>query len=433
MNKNRDTHIISHDKDVVLSVENISKKFCKILKRSMYYGMLDVIRNFFGFRYNTGELRKDEFWALKDVTFDLRKGERLGIVGVNGGGKSTLLRLISGIFPPDRGRICHRGRVGALIAVGAGFHPHMTGRENIYLKGTILGMTRNEIDSKIDEIVEFSEIGEFLDAPVNTFSSGMRMRLGFSIAMFCEPDILLVDEVLSVGDISFRNKSLRKMAELRDRANALIFISHNLEQVSVLCDRVIILHKGRIVFDGDTHEGLVMYENFSKDTRVLINNRSMEISQMFRERRTESGMIGFIDLGILDSSGIKTCEININEGMTVYLDFILHENADELLFTVSILNEKKNIDCLWVNSNHNKEYEFKDVKKGEYRVVVSFREHHLGPGVYYINYAIRNGITGETYDHGFTNLSFSVKSDRHLETGIVLSEPEWSLEKKDSM
>jgi lipopolysaccharide transport system ATP-binding protein len=192
----------------------------------------------FGIQVKTYCLRKDEFWALDNISFNLKKGESLGIIGVNGSGKSTLLRLITGIFPPDMGRIAIRGKVGALIAVGAGFHPHMTGRENIYLNGTILGMTRKELNEKMDEIISFADIGDFLDAPVNTYSSGMRVRLGFAIAVHCEPDILLVDEILSVGDLAFRNKSMRKMAEFREKANALIFISHNLEQVRNLCSKV---------------------------------------------------------------------------------------------------------------------------------------------------------------------------------------------------
>jgi lipopolysaccharide transport system ATP-binding protein len=243
--------------DVLIKVENLSKKFCRKLKKSMYYGAVDSIKSMLGIPLKTGYLRQEEFWALDDINFELRKGEALGIIGVNGSGKTTLLRLLTGIFPPDKGRVVIKGRVGALIAVGAGFHPHMTGRENIYLNGTILGMARKEIDEKIDEIIDFADIGDFLEAPVSTYSSGMRVRLGFAIAMHCEPDILLIDEILSVGDLSFRNKSMRKMAEFREKANGLIFISHNLEQVRVLCKNVIVLDKGRIVYYGPTHNGLV--------------------------------------------------------------------------------------------------------------------------------------------------------------------------------
>ena len=220
--------------DVVVSVKNVSKKFCRNLRRSMAYGILDLSKNLMGLKPDTSTLNRDEFWALDDVSFELRRGETLGIIGINGSGKSTLLRLLSGIFPPDKGEIAVKGRIGSLIAVGAGFHPHMTGRENVFLNGAILGMSRKEIEKKYDSIVGFAEIGDFLEAPVSTYSSGMRVRLGFAIAVHCEPDILLIDEVLSVGDLSFRNKSLRHMANFRAKAKALIFISHNLEQVRVL-------------------------------------------------------------------------------------------------------------------------------------------------------------------------------------------------------
>ena len=168
---------------IVLRVENLCKKFCPTLKHSMYYGAIDTVRSMLGVAYATDQLRKNEFWALDDICFELRKGEALGIIGANGSGKSTLLRLITGIFPPDKGRIAFKGRIGALIAVGAGFHPYMTGRENIYLNGTILGMTRREIDAKLDAIIDFADIGDFLEAPISTYSSGMRVRLGFAIAV----------------------------------------------------------------------------------------------------------------------------------------------------------------------------------------------------------------------------------------------------------
>jgi lipopolysaccharide transport system ATP-binding protein len=182
------------------------KEFQKVLSEletKFLYGTHDVFRNMFSIPNDTGKLRKSEFWALDDVSFELKKGETLGIMGVNGSGKSTLLRLLSGIFPPDKGRISVYGKIGSLIAVGAGFHPHMTGRENIYLNGTILGITRNEIRKKFDSIVDFAEIGDFLEAPLSTYSSGMRVRLGFAIALHCDPDILLIDEILSVGDLVF--------------------------------------------------------------------------------------------------------------------------------------------------------------------------------------------------------------------------------------
>ncbi len=431
MNKINKTKIKTNqslEDDVVLRVEHLSKKFCRTLKRSMYYGTIDIARSMLGINYDTGKLRKDEFWALDDVSFELKKGETLGIIGVNGSGKSTLLRLITGIFPPDKGKISFKGRIGALIAVGAGFHPHMTGLENIYLNGTILGMTRKELDAKMDEIIDFADIGDFLDAPVNTYSSGMRVRLGFAIAVHCEPDILLVDEVLSVGDISFRNKSMRKMAELKEKAKGLIFISHNLDQIRVLCSRVIVMEEGNILFDGGTDEGLIKYENMSKDKRVSSINKEYDLNGFIKERRGDGERVVTKFIGVLTANHKQTKEIKINDSLNVFIDFVINEYCEEIYFSVVISNEKRDVHCIWVKSNDTKDVVFKNIDKGSYRIKVSFPQHHLAPGVYFVNYAIRNSKTSEIYEQNFTNVSFNVKSDNHYERGIILAEESWNLE-----
>lgn len=431
INKTKNKPNQSLEDDVVLRVENLSKKFCRTLKRSMYYGTIDIARSMMGINYDTGTLRKDEFWALDDVSFELKKGETLGIIGENGSGKSTLLRLITGIFPPDKGRILFKGRIGALIAVGAGFHPHMSGRENVYLNGTILGMTKKELDERFDEIVEFADIGDFLDAPVNTYSSGMRVRLGFAIAVHCEPDILLVDEVLSVGDLAFRNKGLRKMAEYREKANALIFISHNLEQVRVLCDRCIVVHQGKILFNGETHKAVVFYENITKDTRTNSVNNKNSIIKYHKRQSVDGDRAIFNDLYFINDKKEKIDEINIKESLNVVLEFLLNEDMEEIYFTISFVDERGNTIFLWVKSNDGNKIQFKNIKAGRYRVTLSFPEHHLGPGVYFTNYHVLNGITGESLNHGFTEIAFSIKSDYYLERGIVSAEDFWFLEKID--
>lgn len=229
--------------DAVISVNNLSKKFCRNLRMSMIYGVRDLTKSTFGIKSNNSKLEKDEFWAIKDISFELRKGEVLGIIGPNGSGKSTLLRLLSGIFTPDEGEVIIKGRVGALIALGAGFHPHMTGRENIYLNGVILGMSHDEIDAKFDKIITFSEIGQFVDAPVSTYSSGMRVRLGFAIAIQINPDVLIIDEVLAVGDVGFRAKCYNLIADIM-RNTAVIFVSHSIPILERYCDRLLLLKEG---------------------------------------------------------------------------------------------------------------------------------------------------------------------------------------------
>ena len=248
------------ENQTVLEVTNIYKKFCRSLRRSMAYGVLDISRSMFGFSNNCSSLRKNEFWALEDINFKVQRGETLGLIGVNGSGKSTLLRLINGIYPPDKGRITIAGKIGALIALGAGFHPQMTGRENIYLNGAILGMGKQEINKKFDSIIDFAEIGEFLDAPVSTYSSGMFVRLGFSIAIHAEIDILLVDEVLAVGDTGFQLKCFNKIGELKKNGVVTLLVSHNMHTISTFCSKVLLINKGKQEYYGEVSEGLSLYK-----------------------------------------------------------------------------------------------------------------------------------------------------------------------------
>ena len=204
-------------------------------------------------------LKAREFWALKDVSFQIKRGEAVGIIGANGSGKSTTLKLLSGILKATKGEIKVNGKLSALIEVAAGFHPDLTGRENIYLNGTILGMRRPEIERKFDEIVEFSGLGDFIDTPVKRYSSGMYARLGFSVAAHVDPDILLVDEVLSVGDMSFQQRCMDKMQEKIRSEVAVIFVSHNLAAVANLCNRAILLNKGDVVVDGPCEKAIEAY------------------------------------------------------------------------------------------------------------------------------------------------------------------------------
>jgi len=186
--------------EILISVDNVSKKFCRSLKKSLWYGVKDIGAELFGRSATHEHLRESEFWANREISFELRRGECLGLIGRNGAGKTTLLRMLNGLIKPDNGRIEMRGRVGALIALGAGFNPILSGRENIYVNASVLGLNRHEIDMKMDEIIEFAEIGEFIDMPVQNYSSGMAVRLGFAVATALEPDILILDEVLAVGD-----------------------------------------------------------------------------------------------------------------------------------------------------------------------------------------------------------------------------------------
>ncbi len=259
--------------EVVVSVRNVSKKFCKKLKRSMAYGIIDLSKNLLGIKPAYNELRREEFWALDNINFELKRGEALGLTGVNGSGKTTLLRLLAGIFPPDKGEITIKGRVGALIAVGAGFHPHMTGRENIYLNGAILGISSKEIAESLDDIIAFAEIGDFIDAPVSTYSSGMRVRLGFSVATAFKPDVLLVDEILAVGDALFRRRCFDRMRSIM-KYSAVIFVSHQMRYVEQFCTRAIYMEQGKIIASGSVNEITERYMVEINRRSALFANRS---------------------------------------------------------------------------------------------------------------------------------------------------------------
>jgi lipopolysaccharide transport system ATP-binding protein len=244
--------------EVLVEVDGVSKKFCRSLKRSMLYGILDMGRSFFAGSRPTRTLRRSEFWAVDNVSLRVSRGDCLGVVGHNGAGKSTLLKMLHGILHPDVGRIVTRGRVGALIEVGAGFHPMLTGRENIYVNGAILGMSKAEIDRKFDAIVDFADIPDALDTPVKFYSSGMFVRLGFAIAAHLEPDVLLIDEVLAVGDISFRAKCYEAISRMRE-SSAIIFVSHSMPHIARLSSRVAVFAQGRATVSESVAEGISDY------------------------------------------------------------------------------------------------------------------------------------------------------------------------------
>ncbi len=246
------------DSDVAISVEHVGKKFCRTLRRGMRYGLEDIFRNMVGVK-TPEQLRKDEFWAVADANFQVKRGESIGLIGPNGSGKTTLLKMIGGIQWPDRGRIQIRGRVGSLIAVGAGFHPLLTGRENIYVNGAIMGMTKAEIDRQFDAIVDFAAIGDFLDAPVRNYSSGMFVRLGFAVAVHADPRVMLVDEVLAVGDHGFQTKCFKKMGKLREGGTTFVIVSHNMHAVNGFADSVCLLHDGKIQLFEDVADGTNAY------------------------------------------------------------------------------------------------------------------------------------------------------------------------------
>lgn len=257
----------SADKEVLIRCHDVGKRFCRDLKRSLWYGVQDMTRDFLGLEAPNDEaaperprLRQKEFWAVEGISFEVRRGQCLGLIGKNGAGKTTILKMLSGLIKPDSGSIELRGRVGGLIALGAGFNPLLTGRENTYVNGAILGFTRRQINAKMEEIEAFADIGEFMDAPVQGFSSGMSVRLGFAIAaILTKPDVLLLDEVLAVGDMGFTIKCLNAVREMAAQS-AVIFVSHNMQFVSTFCtDVMVLLHGGVHTLTSEPAQGVKAY------------------------------------------------------------------------------------------------------------------------------------------------------------------------------
>lgn len=337
-------------------------------------------------------LAPEEFWVLNDVSFELRRGETLGIIGHNGAGKSTMLKHLSGIMEPTRGTVEVNGRLSALIEVGAGFHPDLTGRENVFLNGVILGMTRAEVKRKFDEIVEFAGLEDFIDTPVKRYSSGMFARLGFSVAAHLEPDILVIDEVLSVGDFAFQRKGLEKMRAIAKSGATVIFVSHNLQAVAEFCQRGILLEKGRVVADGPTDQIVRRYLDTAASHEARVAHGPVRVSRT--TIAGADGQSGRFAAGQKARVSVTIDAVAAVEKVAVVLD-VFNSEFYEVFNTSS---ERLGAPPLTLEPGDRAACEF-DV------------EMNLGPGTYYLGiYLYRYDVERE-YDHVFPATSFVVTSD----------------------
>ena len=342
--------------EILVKVEGVSKKFSRDLKKSLWYGLKDISGAMLGIK-PTKKLRKTEFWAVRDISFTLKRGECIGLIGHNGAGKSTLLKILNGLIPPDEGRIEMTGRISALIELGAGFNPILTGRENIYNNGAVLGFSQAEIDAKIDEIIEFSEISDFIDTPVQNYSSGMKVRLGFAVAAQMEPDVLIIDEVLAVGDLGFVLKCFNRIDSLLQNS-ALIFVSHSMPQVARICSQVVLMDKGLAKYQGtNVSEGIDQY--YSKFTtensmsfhgdgarlqKVSLNNILIDPANYFIQLKRLRDLTISIEIAI--NKEILTPEISLgffDKEMRSIANFIREESAEKLKNDGSVVKVKVTI------------------------------------------------------------------------------------------
>ncbi|MBW8010809.1 MAG: ABC transporter ATP-binding protein [Chloroflexi bacterium] len=315
-------------RNTIINVDNLSKKFSKDLKRSLWYGVQDFTSELIPWQRAGGsKLRPKEFWALNGISFDLHSGEALGVIGPNGGGKSTLLKLLYGLVKPDQGRITINGRVGALIELGAGFNPILTGRENVQVNAALLGLTKKQVNARMDEIIEFSGIRDFIDTPVQYYSSGMWVRLGFAIASHIKPDILLVDEILAVGDMAFQRKSLQHMHQYLHDGGSLVIVSHNMFLLQAICNRCLLLDQGQVTYAGATVDVVNKYfernQDKEKDTpRLRMGNQPNDDNPVIIDK-----------VAITPSQGE---EIYSGQSMTVMLNYNALKEINDVYWGFSI-------------------------------------------------------------------------------------------------
>jgi lipopolysaccharide transport system ATP-binding protein len=376
--------------DIIIKVENLSKRYriglqekkADTFAQQVWNNLKAPVENFRRIKSmgKFGDEEEGVHWALKDVSFEVKQGEVLGIIGKNGAGKSTLLKILSKITEPTSGRIEMNGRVAALLEVGTGFHPELSGRENIYMNGTILGMSKNEIDRKLDEIIDFSGVEKYIDTPVKFYSSGMRVRLGFSVAAHLEPEILIVDEVLAVGDFEFQKKCLGKMQDVsKNEGRTVLFVSHNMEAVGQLCKTGLMLQSGENVFQGSSKNTISCY--FDHNSKNKGDQGLLRKLNFLRSDKVEISNVSFQT----DKTLVHTADINEEVDFIVYYTV----NIDDVKLNLSIsiygpygeylIASPSNTDDVWYQKPH---------KIGSYKAICRFPKCFFNSISYHVNVMI---------------------------------------------
>ncbi len=399
-------------KDIMIKTENITKVYrlgqiggttlkealqrlkAKILKKE------DPTKKIGAKNYNKGE----KFNALSDVSIEIKKGEKVGIIGHNGAGKTTFLKLISQITAPTKGQIYLNGRVASMLEIGTGFHPELTGRENVYMNGAILGMTKKEIDAKIENIIDFSEIREFIDTPVKRYSSGMYVKLAFSVAVHLDAEITIMDEVLAVGDIAFQQKSIDKLKSVAEEDNrTVLFVSHNMNTIRSLCDRVIVLEQGKVVFDGDVEEGILKYVGKAGE------NADTFIDYTFAPRPTKNhGQKLFINS--LEFRKKDTPSYLRQENPEILIKFTAKEDIENINISLIVKAE----DGTPIGLSQTTDGKIK-VKRGkDYSLGVKLNLQNLAKGRYFVEpvlYSIDGAGNYLSFDHPIKGANINIASD----------------------
>lgn len=422
--------------DKAITIEKLSKRYFIGDSRPRYKTLRDTIMDIsMGFFYiingNKQKIQNskiESIWALKDISFDVNEGEVLGIIGRNGAGKSTLLKILSRITEPTEGSAVINGRISSLLEIGIGFHPELTGRENIFLNGAILGMKKNEIKAKFDEIVSFSEIEKFIDTPIKYYSSGMYVRLAFAVAAHLETDILLVDEILSVGDEAFQKKCLGKMREVAGGGRTVLFVSHNMRTVGTLCDNCIRLEKGKIVDIGNTRKVINNYlKSFEISNEEDFISENIRINEFIQNEK----VLRIISVSFKNSKGERTKNIFFKEPFFISIVFEVMRPTDGARIGVDIYT----IDGLRISTSHHTDSGIKPLKldKGFYSIQVKVK-NNLNPGEYALGVGAHDIKTKHGLEHIpraiiFNVNEFSNETDEIHDSwnaGYVQMETQWS-------
>lgn len=397
----------------IIEVEGLTKIFKLGSTHGSYLTLRDSIKQWFKPTNHNNE--NQYIKALDNISFEVKQGEKIGIIGKNGAGKSTLLKILSRITPPSSGRAVLRGRVASLLEVGTGFHGELTGRENIFLNGAILGMKRNEIKKKLDEIVAFSGVERFLDTPLKHYSSGMQVRLAFAVAANLDSEILLIDEVLAVGDAEFQKKSLGKMDEISNSGRTIFFVSHNMGAIDSLCSRAILLLNGKVIDDGTTQNVINKYFSLTKsETSLVFSNK-------------ENKPAFFSSLGLSNLKNEQKEEFFFNEKVVVNISIQINEVIENNILAIVLAN----------NYNPRLSVFFKNIsnlEQGKKNIRVAFPSNIIAPGNYFLHFylyrpndqiidKIENTCHFQIFDNGFTNSQLYER-----EYGVFIINAEWNVE-----
>lgn len=395
--------------EIAVSVDDVWKSFRLYHERNQYLKAA-MIRG--------RRARFEEFWALKGVGFEVKYGETFGIVGSNGSGKSTMLKCLAGILHPEKGSVTSHGRLAALLELGAGFHPELTGVENIYLNGAILGMSKKEIGKRFDDIVSFAGLEQFIDTPVKNYSSGMVVRLGFAIAANVEPEILLIDEVLSVGDESFQRRCMEKIEQFRKDGRTIIFVSHGLAQVEQLCERAAWIEFGELKMLGNAVEVVQSYTGASHEARVEPD----EIGT-----RWGSGEVQILSVGLLDEHGQSTALLRTGRSATVVIEFTAHAPVEDMVCGLAIHQLHGQ---MMVGTNTRRRGVTIGRASGPGRMSFQFDAFPLLEGVYDLTVAITDSTEVHPYDHWDRKIRFEVDQTGIYDVGAVDARGSWTIDRR---